>query len=122
MINVIRVMVQSAMKVFHQGTEDSFHLVHYYYYSFSISFSIHFSSICLIIGYGIFLRFGKNNNKGDGNSHRQRLEETDIDGWLMRFPSVLIAHMLEWLIMISEAQERKLQITVIFLSLVDFLK
>lgn len=37
----------------------------------------------------------------------------------MRFASVFIAHMLELIIMISEAQERKLQITVVFLSLVS---
>lgn len=68
--------------------------------------------------YYIFEKFGQSSNKGGKDRQRQRLDKTNIDGWL-RFASVFIAHMLELIIMISEAQERKFQITVVFLSLVS---
>lgn len=58
---------------------------------------------CLIISYDLFARFGNKSNEGDGDYIGKRLEEADTDGWLMRFPSVPIAHVLQWVIMTSEA-------------------
>lgn len=55
----------------------------------------------LFIDYELFV--GKQNRKRDIGSNWQKLEDTDTDDPVMRFPGIPLTHTLEWIIKISTA-------------------